>query len=93
VTADCLDDDDPDLLVFTGGCTVVVRSDDPLRLLGILALSDLGVEAPAPDQDDLEVEDDLAAGDTVRVAVAEGRTEVDLSCGLLGECQARLVAE
>ena len=93
VTAGCVDEDDPDLLVFTGGCTVVVQSGEPLRLLGILALSDLDVEAPAPDQDDLEVEAEVAAGDTVRVAVAEGTTEIDLSCGLLAECQARLVAE
>ena len=66
------------------------RAPPPAR---ILALSDLDVEAPAPDEDDLEVEDDVAVGDTVRVAVAEGETEIDLSCGFLGSCQARLVAE
>lgn len=92
VSAGCTDGEDPTLLVFTGGCTVVVGNDGELRLLGLLALSPVLVVAPAP-EGDLEVEDDVAAGKEVRVAVGEGQTEVDLECGagLGAQCRVRLV--
>jgi hypothetical protein len=93
VAADCVDDDDPDLLVITGGCTVAVRNDGDLRLLRLLAIDALEVEAPAP-EGDLEVESEVDAGEEVSVAVGEGVTEIDIDCIGIGltECRARLVA-
>jgi len=94
VAAGCVDDEDPDLLVMTGGCTVVVRNDGDLRLLRLLAIDAIEVEAPAP-EGDLEVESEVDAGQEVSVAVGEGVTEIDIDCVGIGltECRARLVAE
>ena len=94
VDAGCIDDDDPNLLSFpggalAGGCVVVVSSDDELKLLRLEALNPIRVRAPAPDGD-VEVEDEVAAGTEVRVAVGEGVTEIDLTC-LAAQCQVRLV--
>lgn len=93
VSADCVDEADPDLLVFAGGCAVVVRHDAGLGLVDLVALTPLSVRAPAP-EGDLVVDDDLAAGEDVRVAVGEGETRIDLRCGagLGGLCRARLAA-
>lgn len=95
IAAGCVDDDDPDLLVFpgglVGGCTLVVQNGGELRLVRLLALDAIGVSAPAP-EGDLDVDDGVAAGEEVRVAVGEGETEIDLSCGFAGECRVRLVA-
>lgn len=93
VRADCVDEEDPNLLLITGGCTVVVRNDGDLRLLGIVALDAVTVEAPSP-EGDLDVEKVVAAQNEVRVAVGDGETEIRVTCrGILGECGARLVAE
>lgn len=92
VAAGCVDDDDPDLLTITGGCTVVVRNDSELRLLKLRALDPVRIEAPAP-EGDLEVGSEVDPGEEVAVAVGEGETEVDLDCvgGALAECRVRLV--
>jgi hypothetical protein len=94
VAAGCVDDEDPDLLVMSGGCTVVVRNDGDLRLLRLLALDAIELEAPAP-EGDLEVESEVGAGEEVSVAVGEGETEIDIDCIGIGltECRARRVAE
>jgi transcription elongation GreA/GreB family factor len=94
VVAGCVDDEDPDLLVVTGGCTVVVRNESDLRLLRMLAVDAIEVEAPAP-EGDLDVESEVGAGEEVSVAVGEGETEIDIDCIGIGltECRARLVAE
>jgi hypothetical protein len=94
ITAGCVSDDDPNLLVMTGGCTVVVRSEGDLLLLRLLALNAIEVEAPAPDGD-LEVESEVDAGKEVAIAVSEGETEIDIDCvgGLAAECRVRLVVE
>ena len=98
IAASCLDEDDPDLLVVPAvlgglsGCTVVADNDDQLRLVRLLAEDPIRISAPAP-EGDLEVDDDAAAGESVGVAVGEGRTEIELSCGLASSCRVRLVAE
>jgi hypothetical protein len=94
VSAGCIDDEDPNLLVMTGGCTVVVRSEGDLRLLRLLAIDAIEVEAPAP-EGDLDVESEVDAGKEVAVAVSEGETEIDIDClgGLVAECRVRLVVE
>jgi hypothetical protein len=87
IVAGCTDEDDPDLLVVPGGlgasCTVVVRSDDELRLARFVALDAVSVRAPAPDGD-LTVKADPSPTDkdqgAFSVAVGEGDTEIVLLC-------------
>lgn len=87
IVAGCAADDDPDLLVVPGGlgasCTVVVTSDDQLRLARFVALDAVSVRAPAP-EGDLTVEADPSPGDDQQgafsVAVAEGETEILFLC-------------
>lgn len=92
VTAGCASDGDPTLLVFGGGCTIVVRSDDELRVLRLQTDSPIEVVAPAPDGD-VEVEAEIDPGKEAVVAVGEGVTEVELSCraGLGDDCRVRMV--
>jgi hypothetical protein len=97
ILAGCTDEDDPDLLVVPGGlgasCTVVVRSDDQLRLARFVALDPVSVRAPAP-EGDVTVEADPDPSDedqgAFSVAVGEGDTEVLFLCSGTS-CRVRVV--
>lgn len=93
VTAGCPGADDPNLLAFIGECTIVVRNQGELRLLRLVALSPIRIEAPAP-EGELQVRADVGANEEAQVAVGEGETRVDLACRarLAVECRARLDA-
>jgi hypothetical protein len=97
ILAGCVDDADPDLLVVPGGlgasCTVVVRSDDQLRLARFVALDPVAVRAPAP-EGDLTVKADPSPADenqgAFSVAVGEGDTEILFLCPV-ASCRVQVV--
>jgi hypothetical protein len=100
VVADCVDANDPSVLVFNGECTVEVQNRGrQIRVLKILAMNSISVDAPAPEGDfrgshDVII-DEGGEPKEVRIAVGEGETEIGLVClaGLVSECRAQLLAE
>jgi hypothetical protein len=92
LSAGCVSEDDPTLLLFDGGCTIVAQNDDDLRVLRLQTDSPIEVEAPAP-EGDTDVEAEFDPGEEATVAIGEGEIEVELSCGagFGGGCSVRIV--
>ena len=79
-------------LVFGGSCAITVspsRSD--LRVVTLVAEHPISVTAPAP-VGDFIVETDVAAGETVRVAVGPDGAAIELACTGDEECVVRIGA-
>lgn len=92
VRADCLSEDDPTLLTFTGGCTVTVTNDSGIKVLKLVSDQPVTISAPAP-RGDSTVEADVDPGDEQSVAVGDGDTEVGIACraGINVPCNVRIV--
>jgi hypothetical protein len=91
ISADCFSDDDPTLLDFTSGCPLQVTNDGGgIRILRLTSAQNLNVQAPAP-EGDADIDGDFDPNEEATVAVGEGTTEVDLSCGFLTQCFVRVL--
>jgi hypothetical protein len=89
---DCVSEDDPTLLTFTGGCVVTVTNDSGIKVLRLVTDQPVTISAPAP-RGDSTVEADVDPGDEQSVAVGDGETEVGIACraGINVPCNARIV--
>lgn len=79
-------------LVFGGSCAIVVApSSSDLRTVALTAEHPISVAAPAP-TGEITVETDVAAGETVRVAVGPDGAEIQLACAGSEDCVVRIGA-
>lgn len=79
-------------LVFGGSCDIAVApSTTDLRLVTLVTEHPVSVTAPTP-VGDYTVETELAAGETVRVAVGPDGAEIELDCAASGDCVVRIGA-
>lgn len=92
LTTDCTGPDDPRLLVFTIGCTIVARNDNDLRVLRLQPDARVVVSAPAPEAD-TDVDAAIKPNRKATVAIGEGETQIGLSCraGFAAECRVRIL--
>jgi hypothetical protein len=90
LTPDCREPDGR--LVFGGSCTIdVAPSDTELRLVTLVTEQPISVTAPTP-VGDFTVATDVAAGETVRVAVGPDGAEIALECADSDDCVVRIGA-
>lgn len=74
-------------LIVQGSCDLeVAASDQRMRLVRLRTLQAISISAPAPEEADFDIEDDLEPGKEVEIAVDRDGAEIELNCGFGNTC-------